>query len=205
MQSPILEGFLTGASTILLVGPVFFTLLQIVLNHGYKAGLSVALGIITSDCLVIGLFYFGAEPFFKKEIVQMWMAGIGSLVLFFLGVKYLLKQAVLQETVHQTTLASHSGYFMKGFLVNFVNPFVFFVWVSILTYASTSFTTEADIRMYIVSVLVGIFATDSLKIAFAAKLQRLLNISVLRYLYISIGCLLVVFGCRLVYVFYQLM
>lgn len=196
---PFLEGFLIGVSTILLLGPVFFTLLQIVLDYGKKAGFSVALGIITSDSVIIALFYIGAEAYFKDPLVQLWLAGIGSIVLFLLGFKYILKPYVVQQTKEHPTLLSISGYFIKGFLVNFVNPFVFFVWVSILTYANTSFVSTPEIGWYIFAVLLGIFATDTLKILLAGKLQTMLNPLFLKRLFKGIGIVLIVFGLRLVY------
>ncbi|MBI3234781.1 MAG: LysE family transporter [Bacteroidetes bacterium] len=80
-----LEGFLMGLGTIIFMGPVFFTLLQTTLQRGVKDGLSVALGIIASDILIVTLFYIGFIDYFRQPNVQFWFAIIGSVILLGLG------------------------------------------------------------------------------------------------------------------------
>jgi len=195
---PILEGLLAGIGTIIFVGPVF-TLLQISLEQGKSSGLSVALGIIASDILIVALFYFGAIELFQKPHTQIWLAILGSIVLIILGAKYIIKPytpLALESTQSYRKLPSS---FAKGFLVNFVNPFVFFVWIALLTYAESKFDSRFEVNSYIISVLAGIFITDVSKVLLADRLQSQLKPVLLRKLFITIGSVLILFSFRLIY------
>ena len=199
-----LEGFLTGVGTIIFLGPVFFTLLQITLDRGLKAGFSVAIGILSSDILIVFLFYFGAREIFQDDEIQFWLAAIGGIVLLVLGLKYIWIPAVSTEIKLKASSLKTAGAFVNGFLVNFVNPFVFLVWISIITYAEGKFDTQQEVGVYISAALLGILATDSIKVLLAHRLKALLNPILLKRLFTLIGIVLIGFSIRLfVYVAMQ--
>jgi threonine/homoserine/homoserine lactone efflux protein len=96
-----LEGFLTGVGTIIFLGPVFFTLLQITLDRGLKAGFSVAIGILSSDILIVFLFYFGARELFQDDEIQFWLAtGWFAVLAYLVGVTSILLLAGWSPTFH---------------------------------------------------------------------------------------------------------
>jgi len=194
-----LEGFIIGVGTIIFIGPVLFTLLQITLHRGYHAGLSVALGIIASDVLILGLFYIGLIDFFHHPDVQFWMAVFGSIILLSLGIKYIIKPYSTVNDPSLPNLTKNSNSFMKGFLVNFINPFVFVVWISIITHAENRFEFNAHVGVFLLAVLVGIFTTDVIKVMLAGKLHSLLKPGLLRKIFFSIGLVLIGFGFRLIH------
>ncbi|MEZ4720495.1 MAG: LysE family transporter [Flavobacteriales bacterium] len=196
---PIIEGLITGIGTVIFLGPVFFTLLQVTLRQGRITGLGVATGILMSDVLIVSLLYFGAADFFRNDDTQRWLAVVGSVLLLALGLKYMIKPQGNLEVKHKTNVTGVSGAFGKGFLVNFVNPFVFFVWMAILTYAEESFDSSFEISAYLVAALAGIFITDLLKVFLADKLKTLLNPTFLKRLFVGIGAILILFSLRLAY------
>lgn len=194
-----LEGFIIGAGTIIFIGPVLFTLLQITIHRGSIAGLSVALGIIVSDVIIVGLFYVGLIDFFQQSIVQFWMAVLGSIILISIGLKYIIKPFSPTIGNSPSGIRKNSSAFVKGFLVNFVNPFVFVVWISIITLAENRFESVADMRIFLFAVLAGIFTTDTLKVFLANKLQTILKPAFLRKIFFTVGLVLIGFGFRLIY------
>lgn len=195
----LLEGLLFGFGTVLFVGPVFFTLLQIAIDKGVKAGVSVALGIVFSDVVIIALLHFGLNELIEDPTVQNWLAALGSVILLVLGLKHLLRPSAPVQSKTFPNSLQNAGSFIKGFLVNFVNPFVFFVWVSIMAYSENNFSTQLDIRLFLIGTLLGIFITDALKALFASKLQNMLQPLVLKRLFMVIGVVLIGFGLRLIY------
>lgn len=194
-----LEGILLGMGTIILIGPVLFTLLQITLQRGYHAGLSTALGIIVSDILIVVLFYTGLKDFFQFPNVRFWMAVMGSIILLSLGIKYILKPYSPTNDFSLSNLEKNSNGFIQGFMVNFMNPFVFVIWLSIITLAESRFSLKADELVFLIAVLAGIFITDVLKVILAGKLHSLLKPRLLRNSFLVIGLILIGFGIRLVY------
>ncbi|MEM7161736.1 MAG: LysE family transporter [Bacteroidota bacterium] len=193
-----LEGFGWGLAMFVFIGPVVFTLLRITLDKGSKAGTAVALGIIISDVVAI-LICMRARLILEKVGIQYWIALVGSLILLGLGLKYIFKpgnpEAKKKDLKHTDLLAA----FSSGFLVNFVNPFVFMVWIGFIVYGEERFHTEQTLWIFLIGILVGIFTQDILKVIFSNKLKQFLKPERLKVVFKWIGVLLIVFAVRLFY------
>jgi threonine/homoserine/homoserine lactone efflux protein len=194
-----LEGYLIGLGMIVFIGPVFFTLLKSALNYGFWAGMMVALGIFISDVVCVVLCAFGAIPFFENTENQFYLAVGGSAILLGLGLKYLLKPNVNVDEQVKLNAGHYTAYFTKGFLVNFVNPFVFLVWISVIGLAQGKYGAGQELWVFLTAALLGILTTDSLKVVFADRIKGLIQPKVLLRAYQIIGVLLIGFGFRLVW------
>ena len=196
------EGYVIGLALIVFIGPVFFNLLKSTLQYGIVSGLWVAFGIFISDVVCVLLCAFGAAAFFKNQNNQFLIGTIGGVILILLGFKYLLFPMIKTKEEKLTLNTSdYFGFFAKGFLVNFVNPFVFLVWLGIIKMASIKYGGfNQDLGLYLSGALLGILTTDSAKAFFANRLKVLLNPDFLCWVYRSIGVLLIGFGCRMIYV-----
>ncbi|HOZ83568.1 MAG TPA: LysE family transporter [Bacteroidia bacterium] len=195
-----LDGFLVGLALVILIGPVFFTLLKTSLQHGVVAGSLVALGIFISDILAVLLCVYGASAFLKSDESRFYLALVGGVVLIALGVRYFLKKKKAEEEAIQLNTKHYIGFFSKGFLVNFVNPFVFAVWIGIIKVAGDKHGFEKDLGIYLAGTLLAIFSTDMTKVFLAAKIKNILKPLILFVLYKIIGVCLILLGLRLFYV-----
>ncbi len=191
------EGFLIGLAMVVFIGPVFFTLLKSALNYGFWAGMMVALGIFFSDVVCVGLCSFGAIPFFENTENQFYLAIGGSVILFGLGLKYLFKPNVNVDEQVKLHAGHYTAYFTKGFLVNFVNPFVFLVWISVIGLAQGKYGNSDDLWIFLGAALVAILVTDSLKVVFADRIKKFIQPKFLLRAYQVIGVMLIGFGVRL--------
>ena len=194
-----LEGFLIGLGMVIFIGPVFFTLLKSALTYGFWAGMMVAFGIFISDVVCVGLCAFGAIPFFKNPLNQHWLAIAGSVILFGIGLKYLFKPDVNVDKELKLKAGHYTAYFAKGFLVNFVNPFVFLVWISVIGLAQVKFGEGSDMWVFLGAALLAILITDSTKVVFANRIKSLIQPKFLIRAYQVIGVVMLVFGFRLVW------
>ncbi|MBP9151879.1 MAG: LysE family translocator [Flavobacteriales bacterium] len=193
------EGFLVGLGMVIFIGPVFFTLLKSALNYGFWAGIMVAFGIFISDVICVGLCSFGAIPFFKNPENQFWLALGGSFILFLLGLKYILKPNVNVDADLKLKAGHYTAFFAKGFLVNFVNPFVFLVWISIIGLGQANHGSGQELWVFLGATLLGIFLTDSAKVVFAHRIKKLIQPNFLRKAYQVIGIVMIGFGVRLLW------
>lgn len=197
-----LEGLLTGLAMIIFIGPVLFTLIQAALSFGFRGGFAVALGIIISDVLAILICKLGAAAFFIDEGNRMWISFLGAAILIGMALRYLFRPQYFKEGSIKLGTLNFSSLFSKGFLVNFVNPFVFVVWIGLIGYAENKFGKE--IWHYLLGVLIGIFLTDCLKAFYSSKLKKFLSQKHLHTAYAVIGLLFIVFALRLLYHGYTL-
>ena len=202
-MSAFLHGFLVGLGFIIFLGPVFFYLLKNALEKGFWVGFFIALGIVIGDLVCLVICSFGAVPFFNNPNNQFWIGIIGSCILLGLGIKFLVKpesktksaESPIPQKISKTNYVT---YFVQGFLINFVNPFVFVIWIGIIGYAETEYGYGKDMLAFFIAALLGIFSTDLLKAYFAHKIKKFLTKKFMRNLSRVFGVILIVFGVRVI-------
>ena len=193
----ILEGLAIGLGTILFIGPVFFTLLNITLEYRRRAGATVALGIIASDMVCIALSFYGALKLFQDPANQKWLALVGAAILLFMAVKFFLIKEIEERGALKLGSKHYTSFFMKGFLVNLVNPFVFMVWIGIIGYGQSKYGTSIELALLLASVLFAIFSTDLLKVILAHRIKQFMNPRTLFWVHRIIAVILAGFSIRL--------
>lgn len=158
----------------------------------------VAFGIFISDVVCVGLCAFGAIPFFENPLNQHWLAIAGSVILFGIGLKYLIKPNVNTDADLKLKAGQYTAYFAKGFLVNFVNPFVFLVWITAIGAGQERHGVEG-LWVFLGAALIAVLITDTTKVVFAHRIKKLIQPKFLLRAYQVIGVVMVGFGFRLLY------
>lgn len=194
---PLIEGFIVGLGLVILIGPVLFTLLQITLQHGRRAGLTVAFGIFISDVIAVALCVWGAARFFKNVENQFYIGLVGAIILVSLGIIYIVKPKTNFGEKVELKSTDWFTFFMKGFLINFVNPFVFVVWLGIIAVANAKYGYSAELALYLTGTLLAILFLDTSKAFLAGYIKNLLKPEILLKLYRIIGVVLIIFGIAL--------
>ena len=184
----IWQGILLGLGLSILVGPILVIYLQVGIERGLKAGLTVAAGVWFSDLLFILAMYFGLQ--YIQQIIsidgfEIWLGFAGAIILMALGLGMLFQKSEAIIISPSKSKKTYAGYFSKGFLVNTLNPFPFFFWSSVMT---SNFSTNQDLNNIFLlfgSIMVTIVFTDLLKVFLAKKLRPVLtlkNITLLRHI-----------------------
>jgi threonine/homoserine/homoserine lactone efflux protein len=188
------DGYLFGLALVVLIGPVFFTLLKSALQHGFKAGFLVALGIFAGDvlCVGLGLGILGGRKFFENPQTLFYLGLAAGLLIIGLGLRYVFRPSLDTGEDLSFKTSDYLSYFVKGFLVNFVNPFVFGVWFSYITIAENRFPDHS--WLWLGGALLGILTTDTLKAIFAHRLKIFLRKDLLKKIYRLIGIILILIG-----------
>lgn len=185
------QGILLGLGLSVLVGPILVIYMQYGIERGFRAGISAALGVWVSDILFILAMYFGLQYIQKLISLQgfeHWMSIGGAIVLILLALSMLLqrkKDMSLDQTTLNIKTKSFTGYFVKGFLVNTLNPFPFFFWSSVMTGYFSKSQETTDVVLLFASIMLTIMFTDILKVYLAKKLRAILtpsNVYKLRYI-----------------------
>ena len=183
------------------MGAVFFYLIKTTIASGRKAGFAVALGIILGDIIYVFLLLFGFSEILENANFIKWFALVGGIILVAIGISYLIKKHEVSETINSTK-SSLFIHFTKGFVLNFVNPFVAAVWVGFLAINEAQFSNTASIITSLIVTLVVILSTDLLKVFYAEKLRRFLSPIVLQKVFKFLGIIMLLFGLRLLYAFF---
>lgn len=194
----ILTGILLGLSTLIFVGPVFFYLIKSAMENGVKSGFSVAIGIILGDIICVLLAFYGVGDYLETAYVQKWFALIGGFILLIMGIKPFLNSKENKLVEVNKKANSLLKYGLNGFLINFINPFVFAVWFGFYTILVTNFDNEIEVKFGLIFILITIFFTDLLKAIFAHKIKEFITPKIYKKTLKVIGVVMILFGVRLI-------
>jgi len=197
-----LNGFKFGIVLAILVGPVFFTIIQTSIERGFWKGLIVALGVSVSDTFCVMIAYFGLSHLITKPEFRLQLAYIGGsiLVLFALYYLFIKSRRNTTQAYEEQTEKPHYRYFFKGFVINGFSPSVIMFWVGTISIASVDFgyTEGRQFLLFFSALLVTVLATDIMKAYLAGKLRSFVTPRVLRIMNFVLGAVLLVFGARLI-------
>jgi threonine/homoserine/homoserine lactone efflux protein len=200
-----------------MTGPILFALLQAGIEHGFRAGMMVALGIFLSDVLFVVAVYFGLnyiQAMVKMDGFNLTLGIAGGIALILIGLgTYFSKppsmpsddffsEKEIQEDLEEMPNKKNFSYFkllLKGFVVNTLNPFTFFFWGVIAAgkLAESGFS-ENEFFLFFGAILFVIIATDTLKVSLAKVIRKYMkpkNILVVRKIS---GIAFVIFGIILI-------
>jgi len=198
MFDPILSGIGFGLLLTVLVGPVFFTLLQTALHEGFLHGVHVAIGVLISDVAWIVIAYLFASQLDLTGEYKLVAAWVGGMMLMAFGVSTLLKKVKAKE-VDDNKRTVHAKFLAKGFLMNTLNPAVPLFWLGVITVVKTkenySLIHEG---VFFGCVLITVFSTDVFKSFIAHRLKKLLQPIVLIWVNRIVGVVLIGIGVNMI-------
>ena len=199
----LLKACSVGFLLSVMIGPVFFVLLETSIRRGFRAALVFDLGVLASDALYILLAYlFYAEVDKMSSGTNKALFGfIGGGIFIIYGVMtFFKKNKVREETAIEnidTLKLDFTKTFLKGFLLNFANPLILFYWFSVLTLANQSIvdgSSDFMLFLFLLIVLLTFLGFDLLKIIGAKQLKPLVTERVLIGLNRLIGLVFFLFG-----------
>jgi len=199
------QGIQTGLLLCIMLGPIFFALIQTGVETGMRAGMMVGLGVWISDILFIVAVFFGVS--LVMELMEwdgfMTIFGItGGILLIAFGIGTLMtdppplpppreKPAVIKAK-------TYLGFWIKGFLINTINPFTFFFWLSIMSLVVLGEHEDQNYAgAFFLGVMLAIIVTDILKVALAKHIRQYLTDRHLVWIRWLSGGALIVFGIGL--------
>ena len=204
----ILKGIVTGFILSIMIGPVFFVLLETSIRKGAKAAIAFDLGVLLNDLVYIAiafLFYNQVDKLSSGDDNSVVRIIGGSLFLVY-GLYSLLKKL---KSFEMTPLGEEAqnlkGYLLlglKGFLLNLANPMVIFYWFSVMTLGAKDAAeggSSYTMIIFISSILITFFSIDLLKIIGAKSLRPLVTDKLLKGLNRLIGIVFISFGVVLLF------
>ena len=202
MIHPLFEGIFIGLTMAVMLGPALFALLQTSILRGTKAGVILAFGIFLSDFLVVVFSYLGAAQLLNQGKKSLVVGLIGGAILIIFGIVTFTRKVHIQDSnnlLEPRRVPGPLTYLIKGFFLNFANPFVWFFWFTVMMGISGTYGSEfSAVSAFFGGVLITIFSTDVLKVFIASKIKRYLTIKILNLVNYVVGILLVVFGIILI-------
>jgi len=214
-----IQAFSIGFLLSVMIGPIFFLLLETSITKGFRSALALDLGVLISDIVYVLIAVMFVEQI--KGLIagnKLMFSIIGGSIFVVYGMVSLFKKVALLDSqklegIDANVEASRSSknrkdyvfLALKGFVLNFANPMVIFYWVSVASVANNAIpedhgTTWAFIFLGV--VLLTFFSIDILKIIAAKKIRPLVNQTLLNALNRLIGIVFTLFGLFLILQFF---
>lgn len=202
MLEAIVSGVMLGLVLSLLVGSVFFLLIDTSIKKGFKRGVYLSLGVLLSDMFYIAITYFSSVAAGVVNNYKWEIGWAGGLLLMVFGIVTMLKKPNIKSADLDLSDKGSSGWVevLKGFLMNLLNPFVLIFWLGVSGSVSSgnSFTYMHTV-IFFISVLTTVFLTDVIKAWSASKLRAFLKPNLLIWVNRVSGFGLLLFGIRMIY------
>jgi threonine/homoserine/homoserine lactone efflux protein len=179
-MNAIIDGLGLGLLLTVLIGPVFFLLIRTSIEQGAMQALTLEIGVITGDFLIIVLAYSGTAPIFENPTYAKWLGIAGAFILMLIGALPFFKKKTSSNKEIELSVKGSTMLIVKGFALNVMNPFVYFFWIGSVGYAVTTFKTDKiNIVIYFISCIICYLFFDLVKIYGALRIKKLLTPSTL--------------------------
>ena len=214
-----IQAFSIGFLLSVMVGPIFFLLLETSITKGFRSALALDFGVLVSDIIYVLIAVMFVEQI--KGLIagnKLMFSMIGGAIFVIYGLISLFKKVALLDSQklegidaspensrqHNNT-KDYVFLGLKGFVLNFANPMVIFYWVSVASVANNAVPDENSTTwafVFLGVVLLTFFSVDVLKIIAAKKIRPLVNQTLLNGLNRLIGIVFTLFGIFLILQFF---
>ncbi|MEY4658270.1 MAG: LysE family translocator [Crocinitomicaceae bacterium] len=214
-----IQAFSIGFLLSVMIGPIFFLLLETSITKGFRSALALDLGVLISDIVYVLIAVMFVEQI--KGLIagnKLMFSIIGGSIFVIYGLISLFKKvtiidskklegidANLETTKQHNNTKDYVFLALKGFVLNFANPMVIFYWVSVASVANNAVPEEHGTFwafIFLGLVLITFFSIDVLKILAAKKIRPLVNQTLLNALNRLIGIVFTLFGLFLILQFF---
>jgi threonine/homoserine/homoserine lactone efflux protein len=187
MVELILKGIFTGFVLSIMIGPVFFVLLETSIRKGVRAALAFDLGVFISDIVYVLIAYIFSSEIEKltsgsnKPIIEI----VGGVVFVCFGVLTFMKKPKVETKAGADLENKKTDYFwlsFKGFFLNFANPAVIFYWITVIAVTPSSngyASRDIEMLVFACTIFITFFGIDILKIIGAKSLRPFITETVL--------------------------
>jgi threonine/homoserine/homoserine lactone efflux protein len=207
MINQIIAGVGLGLLMAIMLGPVFFMLINISIKNGFRSAFYFALGVVISDGFYISIIEFSKSLVGFIDSHRHWVAMVGGVLLIGFGISSIVAKVTDPKDIVVKSDVSRKDLFLeviKGFVMNALNPFVLFFWIGVSTTLVVNKSENSlDSFMFFSGTLVTIFLTDLLKGALAINLKKIMTVRFISLLNKISGVGLIAFGCRLIFLLWK--
>ncbi len=200
MFSVVINGILFGLLLAVMFGPVFFALIQNSIVKGLKPGVYMALGITIADISYIFLMYYSVRLFRNNDTVSILLGAVGGAIILVTGILSLLKKVQKEEEQVKTIKKGFARQFIKGFVLNGINPFVLLYWLGVMTMVTVNYKYDgSEMLAFFIALISTLLFTDISKVVLAHKLRAWITPKRINWMNKIVGIALILFSFRLFY------
>ena len=199
--SAFLYGIPVGFVFSFALGPVFFSLIKASLEHGFRAAIYIAIGVVLADLVLLGIAYGSVETLLPSGVdVAFWTELFGGLLLIGIAIATIAKKTKITEGVSIQPSKWILKNIARGFFLNILNPANFFEWVGAAGVLKSKYHFEVFENIsFFTGAILAVFITELTVAYFASRLRKGLNERVIYIINVVTGSIFFGFGLWLLW------
>lgn len=201
MQDAILKGIALGLVIAIMIGPVFFFIINTSIKKGFSSAALAAFGVMLSDAFFITLAYFGSSVLLYLNEHQQTASITGGIVIAAYGIFLIVREARVNASSLELPedKSKPAVYVLKGFLLNSINPSVLLFWMVVAgTIPVKEQYSHTETITFYACTLITILSTDFLKAWSATRLRNIVTAKFLVWMNRIAGSLLIIYGVSMI-------
>ncbi|MDI9338396.1 MAG: LysE family transporter [Alphaproteobacteria bacterium] len=207
----ILNGFILGFIFCISVGPIFFTIIKKSLEEKVNRAFFFVLGVSVSDIILVILVNSFSSFFLEILKYKKIIALVGSIFFIIYGIYLFMAKVSFNKTIQDQDLNterhSFKQNFISGFMMNILNPGIYFFWfawgTTIHLQASEYKLKSLYLIIVFVTCLLMNFLLDVTKVFYANKLRVYLNETNLKRFHRTTAVIFIVAGIAIFLRYYE--
>jgi threonine/homoserine/homoserine lactone efflux protein len=168
------------------------------IEKGFKAGFSLAVGVVLSDIIFISLTIFSAQFVDYNAAYNQYIGLIGGIFLFAVGMYYLIKKVEVKYNLGEVVKVKKRGYLLKGFFMCLLSPTTLMFWIMVGGIISVQLHYDMTEKViFFVIAMITQLLVDCVKTYYASKLRHKIAPETIQLLNRIAGAVIVIFAIRL--------
>ena len=181
--------------SLVLIGPVFFLLIETSLTKGHKSALALNFGVIAGDILCILVAYYSSKDLLDIIERHPGFYKITAFILCIYGLYMYLSKTKMHIAGEQKLVTkNYVKTFVNGFLLNVVNIGVVVFWIITVISIRSRYPEFEEFVLYIAIVLATFFGIDLMKIYLARTFHNQITPKAINTVRKIVGIILVGFS-----------
>lgn len=196
---PVFYGISAGFLMSVLLGAVFFMLINTGLKHSYKKAYYIAAGVVTGDLLFVILsiqFTAVIKEFIKQN--QLIISIAGGLVLITIGIVNILKRHKATHTLETKKYANLSDFYLKPLVVNLLNPANVIWWLGLYAAKPAADYDTPQKMVFGIAAILTVFWTEIAVAYSAQKLKKYTNDLWIKRIDVTVGIVFILIGISMI-------
>jgi threonine/homoserine/homoserine lactone efflux protein len=193
------EGVFAGLFLSIMIGPVFFKLIQTSITKGFYVALAMAVGIAISDLILISICIFCIKNLSSLNQFNDYLHMFGGITLIIFGINHLMLHPKMNDKGLVPTPVNYIKAFSNGIILNILNPSVILFWIGIVGVVNVKYDNNYNVfAIFFGGILFATLLSDVLKAYLAHQLKKFFNTPTISVFNKMVGGIMVGGGLMLV-------
>ena len=183
------------------LGPVFFVLIETSITKGFKAAVSLDLGVVLADVFFILFCYYTSKQLVDNINNQPGLFVLGGAILALYGAYIFTQRKKEDKKIElEESSTNYFGLFIKGFALNIINIAVLLFWAGVILVVVPNLNKNNSLGVFsfFATILATYFITDLIKLFVAKKLSSKINKKNTSFIKIILSLILFISGAALI-------